>query len=181
MISSTINVQKFLFFVSDFTVCWIKAGHMFQTLIKYCWSIFFGIWSLLHLDLESINGLFISLPSAEHNIPCMNPRASVSPTSNHSQSCCLFFCVQSEVQSLHPLVEKHVSVGRQDLLQAGFSHRVVRHPKPLRAEGKMRRGRATSVCDEMSWVHVAVVNQHSRELEQILWRAARNKETKRRN
>lgn len=96
-----------------------------------------------------------------------------------SHSCWLFFCVQNQVQSLHPLVEKHVSVGRQDLVQAGLSHRVVRHPKPLRTEGEVRRGRATAVRDEMSWMHVAVVNQHGCELEQILWRAARNKDTKR--
>lgn len=80
---------------------------------------------------------------------------------------------QSEVQSSDSLVEEHVRVGRQHLVQAGFSHRVVRHPQPLRAEGWGRRGGAAAVRDEMSWVHVAVVNQHSRELEKVLCRAGR--------
>lgn len=80
---------------------------------------------------------------------------------------------QSEVRSSDSLVEEHVRVGRQHLVQAGFSHRVVRHPQPLRAEGWGRRGRAAAVRDEMSWVHVTVVNQHSRELEKVLCRAGR--------
>lgn len=81
-------------FVSDFKVCWIKAGHIVQTLTKYCWSIFFGIWSLLHLDLEPINGLFISLPSAEQNIPCVNPRASVSPTCHLAEVLVILLCAE---------------------------------------------------------------------------------------
>lgn len=55
-------------------------------------------------------------------------------------------------------------------MHAGFSYRVVWHPNPLRAEGwwAARGRRAAAVCDEMSWVHVTMVNQHSHELEKVL-------------
>lgn len=163
-------------------VCWIKACHVFQTMKKIL---------LVHipwdLDPPPSGPKMKKWLSFRHHLRSrMFPARSLQHEYHNRweprepQSCWLFFCVQNEVQSLHPLVEKHVSVGRQDLVQAGFSHRVVRHPKPLRTEGEVRRGRATAVRDEMSWVHVAMVNQHGCELEQILWRAARNKDTKRR-
>lgn len=55
-------------------------------------------------------------------------------------------------------------------MQAGFTHRVIWDPKPLGAKRwrTVRRGRAAAVCDEMSWVHVTMVNQNSCELEKVL-------------
>lgn len=90
----------------------------------------------------------------------------------------LLFWPQSEVQSSDSFIEEHVSVGRQHLVQASFAYWIVGHPKPLGAEGwrTARWGRAAPVRYEMSWVHVTVVNQHSRELEKVLCGAER-KET----
>lgn len=87
----------------------------------------------------------------------------------------LLFWPQSEARPSHPLVEEHVRVGGQDLVQAGFTDRVVRHPEPLGAVGWRAAGwrRAAAVCDKMSRVHVAVVNQHGRELEEVLRGAGR--------
>lgn len=82
----------------------------------------------------------------------------------------LLFWPQGEARPSHPLVEEHVRVGGQDLVQAGFADRVVRHPQPLGAVGWQAAGRlwTAAVCDKMSRVHVAVVNQHGRELEEVL-------------
>lgn len=82
----------------------------------------------------------------------------------------LLLWAPSRAESSDSLVEEQVSVGRQRLLQAGFAHRVVRHPQPLGAEGwgTARWGRAAPVCDKMSWVHVAMMDQHGHQLEKVL-------------
>lgn len=91
----------------------------------------------------------------------------------------LLFWTQGEARSSHPLVEEHVRVGGQDLVQVGFADRVVRHPEPLGAVGWWASGwrRAAAVCDKMSRVHVAVVNQHGRELEEVLRGAGKEGDT----
>lgn len=155
-------------------VCRIKAGYMFQNVYKILQGHI--LWDLAPPPSVYKIEKFFSSPSAEQNVPCNNSAASESQLPETTQSCWLFFCVQNEVQPLYPLVEKHVGIGRQDLVQAGLTHRVVRNPKPLRAKGEVRRGRAAAVGDEMSWVHVPMVNQNSCELEEILRRAARNKD-----
>lgn len=81
--------------------------------------------------------------------------------------------ITAEARPANSLVEEHVGVGGQHLVQAGLPYRVVRHPEPLRADGRGAawwRG-AAAVRDEMSRVHVPKVNQHSHELKQVLRRA----------
>lgn len=136
----------FPLFDSDVTDSGIKAGHVFQKneneilQVPIPWD-----WSFLPL------GSKIKTQRREHSLQrsCSFGVAKRQKPRGPWGGCSLF-SVQGEVQSLRPLVEKHVGVGGQDLVQAGFPHRVVGHPKPLGAEGEVRRGGATAVRDEMS-------------------------------
>lgn len=79
---------------------------------------------------------------------------------------------------LYSFIEEHVSIRWQHLVKTGFAYWVIRDPKPLWAERwrTTRWGRAAAIRNEMSWMHVPMVNQYWCELEKVLWWAELTRE-----
>lgn len=122
--------------------------------------------------------MFTKPPVGNRAVPCHIECDSMTGKAEVIQAASLWLLLwlQREAKPSNSLIKEHVSVGRQHLVQAGFAYRIVWHPQPLAAEGRRaaRWGGAAAVGDEMSWVHVTVVNQHRRELEKVLCRTGRN-------
>lgn len=74
---------------------------------------------------------------------------------------------------LHSFVKEQICAGGECLLKTCFPHWIIRHPEPLGAKRRCSTvsGRAATVSDKMSRMHVAMMNQDGCQAEEVIWGA----------